>query len=171
MVLESKFIEDTNNQYSIRNDGVVISNRKNIILVKTNNYVCLGSSKKMCVSVLLKQYFGFKLCTKCNKQIFDLNRVKCKDCSPYGLYSPQRERNKEYQNSKLKVWKENNSESYKNLTLLHSKTNCETLSKSYIAHTLHIPVKNMTEELYQLTKTKILLIRLIKSKKQCQTQQ
>jgi len=165
--LETKFIEGTNEQYSIRNDGEVIGHKKNILLKKHRNHVCLGSSKnKVCVSALLKKYFNFTLCTKCKKRIFELNRCKCEDCSPYGLYTSQK--NKDYNKSKLKKWKESNKENYLNLTQLHSKRNIESLSRSYIAHTLKIPVKDLTEELYQLTKTKILLIRLIKSKRKCQ---
>ena len=172
MELESKFIEGTNNQYSIRNDGVVISHKRNRILKKQKNYVCVGSSaNKLSISTLLKKYFGFRYCSKCNEKMTNLNKLKCEKCSPYGHYHYISHIDKEYQSLKSKAWRESNKEHYQNITLLHSEKNKESLSRSYIAHTLHIPVKDMTEELYELAKAKILLIRLIKSKKKCQTQQ
>ena len=149
MELESKFIEGTDNQYSIRNDGVIISHYlktrgvnsyrdKELPIHKYNNCFIYIQGKKKTVSnqVLLFQYFGFKRCLKCNNKHHNIKNLICIPCD--------QERMKQ--------------DEIKRQTLLN---------KSYVAKCLQITVEIMDEELYQSQKAIIKIKRSIAQKLNC----
>jgi hypothetical protein len=99
--METKFIENTNEQYSIREDGVVIRhytrnyniNTKTIdkivlnieILRDNKGVVFIGNGKRVSVNKLLRLYFKHVYCIKCNSKVEDLGigkRTKslCNNC-------------------------------------------------------------------------------------------
>lgn len=93
--LKTKFIEGTNNQYSIRNDGEVIMHYKltwkgnktaisvdKIMRKYCNTYVTISKEgKNIClvINTLLIKYFNYKLCTKCGSIKSALNHI-CDSC-------------------------------------------------------------------------------------------
>jgi hypothetical protein len=138
--LETKFIEGTNNQYSIRNDGVVIQHFKYHAtgrtlfkereLIKFKNGSCTLTLNKRNVSFSLranlKKYFNIKYCTDCNCLVeFTNNSYQCDQC------------------------KVNNKETNR-------------FSKAYMARIMRMPVQDLDEELYQAAKTRLILKRKLK---------
>jgi hypothetical protein len=95
--MKSKFIKHTNKQYSIREDGEVIMHYKltyarnktrigiNKLMTKygkNSKYVTIvkdSVNKSITINTLLKEYFGYTLCTQCNCKITD-GGVKCIKC-------------------------------------------------------------------------------------------
>jgi hypothetical protein len=147
--LETKFIEGTDNQYSIRNDGVIISHylktrginsyRDKILTVHTYNNCSIyieGKKKTVSPQILLFQYFGFRRCIKCNEKHYTIENLICTSCD--------RERMKQ--------------DEEKRQTLL---------TRSYIAKCLQIPIEIMDEELYQSQKAIIKIKRNIAQKLNC----
>lgn len=153
-MLESKFIEGTNEQYSIRNDGVVIihykkqritntrtdiivinkplTSRKNRVDIRINNKVVRQS-----IGRLLIQYFNFNYCLNCkNSFIPNRSTVCCDTCR--------------------KVNRKRSSNNYAKESVILIKDN-------YIATALKIPVSLLTEDLKQAYRTKISLTRKIKT--------
>jgi hypothetical protein len=189
--LETKFIKDTNNQYSIRNDGVVISHylycarynktvfRDKILAFKNNKdqAKCATPSvllyinkqgKSMSVQKLLLKYFNFTFCSNCKaKMLFseESNKRFCINCR-------SKTDKKQYASNYVKThadkYAEYNKKSrIKNLSRLKpleiekSKQQIKTLAKSYVAACLRIPTALLTEELYDNCKKTILLKREI----------
>ena len=191
MELQSKFIENTNEQYSIRNDGVVISHyfycarydktifRDKILSFKNNKEqakcatpsVSLFVNKKaksMSVQKLLLQYFNFTLCSRCKSQILHsekVSKILCVDCRSK---TDMKQYSINYIKTHADKYAEYNKKSrLKNLTRLKplelekSRNQTKTLAKSYVAAILRIPTSLLTEELYQHHKKTILLRREI----------
>ena len=165
MELESKFIEGTNNQYSIRNDGVVIGHYR---------YDKWGN--KLIKNRVIKSYTRYKKNSITVVAIFGF---------PQKQHSV-RELMETYFNiegipSKILGYKDENKENYhlSNLYYVQPKDIREVnksardkaisnITKWYVASKLGLPVSSLTNELYELHKALILLKRLIKSKKKCQ---
>lgn len=168
MALESKFIEGTDNQYSIRNDGVVISHyryhftgivkyeipvEKKPLYHKNAPYInlcCNHKIKHTTIRSLLKSAFGIVKCKDCNNTIEE--GIKCKDC-----------KNKTRAILSAK-WAKNNPDTLKKARKISRELNVETVSKSYVAGFLNMPVKELLEipGLYEAAKTRILIKRKIK---------
>jgi ribosomal protein S27E len=168
MILESKFIEGTNNQYSIRNDGVIFTHyryhftgiveyekpiEKRLLYHKEAPYVNLcsnGKIKHTTVRSLLKSYFGKVKCLTCNNDI--TKGIKCQTCKNKTLVIVNAR------------WRVNNPELIKESRRISRELNVETVSKSYVAGFLNIPVKELLEipGLYEAAKTRILIKRKIK---------
>ena len=138
--IETKFIEGTNEQYSIRNDGAVIQHFKHHAtgktinkerkLTKFKNGSCTLTLNKTNVSFSIRanliKYFNIKYCTECNALIeFKNNLYQCDTC---------RIKNKEI----------------------------NRFSKAYIARIMRMRVKDVDEELYQIAKTRLIIKRKLK---------
>ena len=86
--MKTKFIEGTNKQYSIREEGKVISHKKSgdKVLKIVKGQVSLsvhGVSTNVFISYLLKQYFNYFMCKSCNTKVKGNEKkrslcVKCK---------------------------------------------------------------------------------------------
>jgi hypothetical protein len=141
--METKFIEGTNQQYSIREDGVVISHHRNNgrggisyknkeMVSKTNKYVVhlRINNKNISYSIrkLLIKYHNNVKCKLCNNIITNYKEFICRECD------------------KAQHRKD-------------SKKNTARLTPSYIASLLRIKVKDLSEELYLHHKNQILLRR------------
>lgn len=168
MTLESKFIEGTNNQYSIRNDGVVFSHyryhftgivkhkapiEKKLLYHKDAPYInlcCNHKIKHTTIRSLLKSAFGIVKCKDCNNTIKE--GIKCKDC-----------KNKT-RATVVARWAKNNPDTLKKARKISRELNVNTISKAYVAGFLNIPVKDLLEipGLYEAAKTRILIKRKIK---------
>lgn len=165
--MQSHFIKDTKEQYSIREDGVVIRHYRVRFNANTREYytehkeyISLGSrivtivvngiKKQATISVLLRDHFGFCFCTSCKDKVESTHstRTMCDKCK-----RPRTEITKE--------WWANNEDK----RIGYYNKNIKDLSKSYVAQILHIPLKDLSEELYQLKKI------VIKTKRLCLQQQ
>lgn len=136
--LETKFIEGTNNQYSIRNDGVVIRHyryyQKKLVfkdIIITGDFICHKAKDiKINREALIKKYFG-KICKYCNQFLpttsFLKHRLVCVNC-----------KNKIASNKR------------------------ESLTSNYVAKSLKIFPSLLTEDIYQAAKTRISIKRKIK---------
>ena len=131
--METKFIEGTNQQYSIREDSVIVRHYyksrwktityKDVILTKKIQYI-LNKNTKLTLGhkFIMFKYFGVKCkIKKCNNKISSLLRKKCDDCA------------------------------YKHKTILQKKLNQEAIinvNKAYIASNLKISVKDLSNKMY-----------------------
>jgi hypothetical protein len=228
MILESKFIEGTNNQYSIRNDGVVISHyiHKYNINLKTMSIFYRDKiikprlkqrTNNIMVSVPINNVFKEVNVKNLVAKAFNMPNpyinkgssilLYYKDSNPFNcsydnlyykakadckIYTNEQEKkedlierkrkqsyiryknlSKEQQLHKMevtKLWQNNNMEKVSKIRKINGKRHTETITKCYVAAKLHMLTKDLSEELYTLYKNTLLLHRLIKSKKQCQTQ-
>ena len=167
-MLESKFIEGTNEQYSIRYDGVVFSHyryhfsgivkfetpvEKNPLYHKNAPYInlcCNNKIKHTTIRSLLKSHFGIVKCKDCDNNITE--GIKCKDCKnkTRAIVSAR--------------WAKNNPDTLKKARKISRELNVETISKAYVAGFLNISVKELSEipGLYEAAKTRILIKRKLK---------
>jgi hypothetical protein len=99
--METKFIEGTNQQYSIREDGFIIEHCYSIkmdIIVshydKTTLSCILHTPKKKWVAIntLLYKAFNYRLCTHCKTQIFNKNKYLCETCTIDRKLNPDNKR-------------------------------------------------------------------------------
>jgi hypothetical protein len=151
--METKFIEDTNEQYSIREDGNVIKHYKKqrisntiTIDIETNNIIkvlkgnCIdihfnGKAKRLSISNLLTEYFGYSICNQCsNKFIPNISPVKCDCC---------RDTNRNISSNN------------------YGKKATTELTRNYIANTLNISIDKLTDDLYYHHKSLLELKRKI----------
>ena len=159
MILETKFIEGTDNQYSIRNDGVVISNRFGKQLSFSNSWksvtVYMNKKPKILASNrLLEQYFGYHLCTSCNDKIYkDERRIKCVNCHCLGLKNRNEARIK---------WRTENPILFKAQAKRKNDHARNTISRGYISTILKIQAQDLNEEFYQAAKTRLIIKRKLK---------
>lgn len=166
-MLESKFIEGTNNQYSIRNDGVVIRHyrlRKGKIFFKDS--LVYGSSKEMMITffsqtplqytisrrVLLKNYFGYFYCKECNCKVYNKSKSSyhCDTCVDINTKESHKTTIRNKRNNILAKKKEYNKKISKELT------------DSYIINILNMSAKDCTPNIINAQRTKITLIRKLK---------
>ena len=166
MILESKFIEGTNNQYSIRNDGVVISHYKfyknqcssgkivrDYIFKPVGKYGYVYPHKGYIVNpqLLLAKYFGFRFCAECKEKFSSpaIKNTKCDKCK------------RERVNRQCQKWRKQNKEKRKIGQDRYTKQSIEDISTNYVARRLGIPVSSLSTEAYEeykiLLKTKRLL--------------
>jgi hypothetical protein len=163
--METKFIEGTNEQYSIREDGVVIrhwgihssgsiSNKEKILKgyfdKKTNTIKVCINNKEHLLKTLMGKYFNIKnpydidvpLCYKDNNSL---------NCSLNNLY---------YRKPKEKT----PIEYYHNSNGKYNDRMVTKLSRSYIAHRAGIKTKDLTNEHYIFYKQLIILKRKLNIK-------
>jgi hypothetical protein len=138
--METKFIEGTNQQYSIREDGFVIRNyltsHGKIVYtsreVKSNknsiNLNTINGRKRFTLSLLMKQYYDGVECEHCeNKVTLKYKRI-CENCEL-------------------------------TINTRAKKNSIKKVSKWYVAKLLDISIKELTEELYNHHKKLILFKR------------
>jgi hypothetical protein len=186
--MKSHFIKDTNEQYSIREDGVIVrhyrlSPKKGIVYqekvltvytAKNNNYQYLklrvkGKYKGIALTTLLFKYLNYTLCVECKEKIKGLSgsRRLCPTCKQ----SQQESSLKHYWRDpkaaylKGKKWKSNNLDKVKEWSNASSKREVDRMSRNYISKLLKIPIEDLSNELYQLKKI------TLKTKRLCQQKQ
>lgn len=156
MTLESKFIEGTNNQYSIRNDGVIIkhwhvrANKKifyedRILVTCSKGKVqttTFGKHKTFVIKTLLKKYFNSVSCKSdnCNNTVERRLQQYCNSCIAI-------------RNHKC--------------SLNNQSKGREVISKTYAANKLKIPISYLTQEMYEEYKALLLVKRLLVQKNNC----
>ena len=193
MELQTKFIEGTDEQYSIREDGVVFrhyifyhnhsTNKihkvfKELQLKKTiyPTYSIRIGTKVHIISkakTLLK-HFGFKYCKKCNQKIHineNCNDLLCKECKIESVkkhykQSNERQKNmsKELQRTYWLNYKKNNPENYKITCKKSADKKTETITKGYVANILEISLTELSDSLYEEKKKLLLFKREIAKK-------
>ena len=151
MELQTKFIEGTDEQYSIREDGVVISHYRFLRNLKKEYRTLLlsGSKDKKCTTIqygikgkmytknaLLITYFGFKKCYTCETAVKNILHSYCKDCIKI--------RDKE----STKKYRKNNPIKVKEQAKKGHLKDRDTVNKAYVACLLSLPVSLITDELY-----------------------
>lgn len=171
MTLESKFIEGTNNQYSIRNDGVIIRhhslfkgkvvNVKDVFFKHKNNLLekttIIINGKPLTTSIrsILKKTFGYTYCLLCNEKMFNIHQKHCEECQ------------KKTRNRIRDQWMKDNIKRRKELNIKHHLLNKEAITKSYVASNLKIPINSISEEDYQEYKILLQTKRLLAQKLNC----
>jgi hypothetical protein len=180
MELQTKFIEGTNEQYSIREDGAVFSNyakriirNKEYILYKT---IQLKPTKSNCIKIdnykvgnsisnLIFKHFGYCICKQCNKKL-EYNSVQhmCKECAKNNIILS---RKKFYNNNKEKYknyniqYKKANPEKHKEIRLEATRKVARIITKSYVSKLLPLSIKDITDEIYHLHRNTLLFKRQI----------
>ena len=184
--LETKFIEDTNHQYSIQEDGALIRHFKqfrikgggyetiretivvpytkapnrNCLFFKTN---CNGKTLRFSKNVLLAKYFGYMFCPQCTQKTETTKYIKiCCTCA------------KKNANKNSQKWKKMNPEKYKEcLSKSYHKNRSKNapkriaklkeqrsiISRNYAASRLNISISDLTDEIYESFKKTLLLKR------------
>jgi hypothetical protein len=165
--LETKFIKDTNNQYSIRNDGVVIihykkgnvkgarqycerimnvrayPNKKNPNKAMHPSLVING--RLFPLKTLILKYFPIEK-TELNKRQVGYKDNNIFNCSVDNLY-----------------YLENKPKSHIiSVSKKRNKKHIDNLSRSYISSKLGTTISEMPDEMYQAMKKRILIKRKLK---------
>jgi hypothetical protein len=174
MELQSKFIEGTNEQYSIRNDGVIISHytlsghvctmrdkvisqrklssQKYITFVSTI-YV-IGIQRDVRVESLLYKYFNIQYCRDCSSCVENSKRkYYCTTCD------------KIHTSVKNNRWRDNNIDKVKKAYLANGLKKRTEITRHYVSTNLNMSVKDVSDELYKAAKTNLILKRKIKQLK------
>lgn len=173
--METKFIEGTNEQYSIREDGVVINhNTKKILNIDKNvNKFTIypnGVKKEMRRSTLLKKYFNItnlyvdnysKTHYQVNKdKILEYSRKKYKN-----NLNKIKEKSRKYylENSdklkeKARIYNQNNPEKCQK----RQENNRKNITPYYIASIFNITVSELDDTDYQIAKKRIEIKRQLK---------
>jgi len=182
--METKFIEGTNEQYSIREDGVVIRHykkEKNNIVHYNNKFLKLqnknmyelyfdGVCKKISRNTLLKKMFNYVFCNKCDNRITSSSRqITCNNCKKEKSIINRKsypEKSKEWNKKnpeKVRLYKkkarQNNLEHYKQKEKEYRKKEVETVTKSYVASKIRVSVNDLTNDIYQEYRNLIFLKR------------
>jgi hypothetical protein len=138
--METRFIKDTNEQYSIREDGAVINNNTGYILKqntsKKSAFVDININskyKRVRPNLLLAEYFNVKTCFSCTEtKVFSdflNNQNNCKRC----LNIKDNKRKRENGQMKIATIKKR-----------------DLITKSYVANKLlKLKVSEMSEEMYK----------------------
>lgn len=180
--MKTKFIENTNEQYSIREDGVVIKHYKKFYSKKRGHRIIFKDeevkvskvnksvniyynkiNKNITIKQLLFKYFNYCICKKCNFKIKEnLPQGICSNCLKLNIKESKKKyflKNTEKTYKKAKIWRDNNPERIKLLRKKTTQKQMLTISKNYIAHSLKISVKDLTDDLYHHHRDLILLKR------------
>ena len=179
MVLESKFIEGTNNQYSIRNDGVVISHyslsggvltkREKLISKKLKknqiykSYISTiyiqGIQRDIRIETLLFKYFNIQTCRECEEEIINNKRTYlCPSCK------------KSHTSVNQDKWKTKNPDKQKKYCSISNTKKRQNITKSYMSSLLKMPVEDISEELFEDFKNTLKVKRLLAQKLNCSIQ-
>lgn len=163
--MKTKYIKETNKQYSIREDGRVIkhNNNKNIILgypfkksysIRINEKVIT-----LTTSTLLKKYFNYIICNICHNKTYnkiDLDKKKprmCNNCS------------KQRRILAVSNWKKKNPIQHKKHQTTQSIRHSITLSDNYIMNVLNV-IKIVTpKQLIKAKRQQLILHRTLKQLK------
>jgi len=190
--METKFIEGTNEQYSIREDGAVIrhylkkghgNNQKPWIEYNDVEMLYKQHPQRQCISViircngktysffknsLLSKYFNIIICPQCKNVINVIKHKRvCKTCihkNVNDLQKKARRTNPLLYRSLQKKFYDNNREKMLIYHKEREKVNRITITKNYVANKLEIPVALLTDELYQNHKATLLVKRKLAEK-------
>jgi hypothetical protein len=165
MELQTKFIEGTNEQYSIREDGAVFKNHvvriiegKEHIIYKRTQRKISGSSMNITkykistsIKILIFNHFGYCICKKCNKKVdYLLNANACKECIKYGFVVNHRtyyNKNKEKHAKYVREYQKNNIEKCKIWRKKAIAKSNEKIQRHVASQFLKIPPKDIPDEL------------------------
>jgi hypothetical protein len=190
--METKFIEGTNKQYSIREDGVIIRhylkkgcgyNQTPWIEYKDVEMLYKKHPQRKCMSVivrsnkktyqffknsLLSKYFNIIICPQC-ENVINVSKHKrvCKTCihkNVNDLQKKARRVNPLLYRSLQKNFYDNNREKMLIYHKEREKVNRIIITKNYVASKLEIPVVLLTDELYQNYKATLLVKRKLSKK-------
>ena len=151
--MKSHYIEGTNQQYSIREDGIIIRHylfnykaNKNIYKEKickifdANGHAMVTiminrKRKSFCITTLLKSYFNYTFCIRCNSKfnVTNIGEYVCKEC-------------------------------HKNTQNKFNKKRKENLDNNYLLSTLGLKKDECPKELIELQRITIKTKRLLSSK-------
>lgn len=184
--LQTKFIEGTNQQYSIREDGALVRHFKKIRVkgggfqaihedvvvpyTKAPNRNCLiavvnsnGKLWSFAKNSLLAKYFGYILCPQCTQKIETTKHVRlCSSC----VKKNANETNGRWRKRNPLKYKECVSKSYhkhkkkyapKHLAKLEQQR--AVVSRNYAASKLMISISDLTDDIYESFKKTLLLKR------------
>lgn len=157
--MKSHFIKDTNEKYSIREDGIIISHKKKgDKIIKTYKGFAVLSVNNTRINVfityLIKTYFNYFLCKSCNSKVQgnEKKRTLCNKC-------------------KISV-KESNAKYFKNITdlgkkkrLLYKRKSIIELKDFYIKDKLKVTNINIPKEIIQSKRQQLLFHRQLKQLK------
>ena len=189
--MKTKFIEETDKQYSIREDGKVIRHYKwlgrkeyghqefkdLIISYKKHpkrdcKYIVVRSNGKtfnFFANSLLSKYFGFIICPECKKSIqTDVHLRKCKSCVKSNEYEARMNWRSKNKNAVLKSQRKNY---LKNIDHYRSKHNKKThdLHDDYLANKIKVKKEYLSKELLGLKRNQLKLHRELKNYKKNDT--
>ena len=184
MELERKFIKGTNKQYSMTEDGIFLSHYrkrvihgKEIIVNKVRQLIINKSTnqvkifdKGVSVKILIFEHFGYSFCKQCNKKLdYNPRSAICKEClKENDIASMKKYNSSDYaikkKSADVKKYKKNNPELYKATHKKAAKKLKEKVTKGYVAACLAMPVKDVTDELYELHRNTLLFKRELAKK-------
>lgn len=185
--MKTKFIEGTNNQFSVREDGNVIRNYKwkgrkeygNIeykkVILKYKKHPkrkvdylavrCNNKTFNWFKNSLLSNYFNFIVCPQCNDKIQTDKHIRvCSECIKKNVY------NKNFK------WKKNNKELYRLSQKKHynkfkenyrelANNKTKSLKDSYVISKLKIPTIFSNDNIINLKRNQLMLHREFKKEK------
>jgi hypothetical protein len=176
----TKFIEGTNEQYSVREDGVVLSHYRNRYSRVKNKYyidyavVEMTPNENNAVTILKKQrnvksllfvYFGYVFCKQCGcKSTNYLNKNLCKTCIRKNKNARKRQfflKNLDEYKKRRREYRKKNPEAYAEMARKAAKKRSSNLVKNYVASSLNLSVKDLSDELYEHHKKLILFKRQV----------
>ena len=153
MELQTKFIEGTDEQYSIREDGVVFKNYVIKTIKKEKNIIYKEKTQKKpfknainiqrykistSIKILIFNHFKYCICKKCNKKVdYLINKSACKECIKHAFKIHRKtyyDKNKEKLKNHIKEYQKNNVEKYtvsrkKSRAKLNEKGRIDTASQ------------------------------------------
>jgi hypothetical protein len=172
--MKTHFIENTNKQYSIREDGQVIINYTkyankiqkvnkvlNVYYKKNKNYLTptvsirINNKKTvLLIETLLYKYFNIQKCRKCNSSISHKDRKwLCFKCNYINhLFFVKRYAN-------------NNKDKVSNIQKKHSIIRINSLKNSYVAGLLNTPQDILPNNIINAKKQQLLFHRTLKKLK------
>jgi hypothetical protein len=184
MELERKFINGTNEQYSMTEDGIFLSHYRRkivhgkeiivnkvrqLIINKSTNQVKIFN-KGVSVKILIFEHFGYSFCKQCNKKLdYNPRSAICKECLKENYATWLKKYNSsDYAIKKRSVDKKkyikNNPEVYKAMQKRAAKKITEKVTKGYVATCLAMRVEDITDELYELHRNTLLFKRELAKK-------
>jgi hypothetical protein len=166
MELQTKFIEGTNEQYSIREDGAIIryyTKKRNksieillnpIVLIPKTGKLLMninGIPKNVSISILLFNYFlnNITKCKQCNEKMQYVKHTKsvCKKCIAKNM------------RGNTQRWRNKNIEKARESGKKTQKKSVKAITKYYVSCLLGISVKDLSNEAYNLYKNALLFKR------------
>ena len=168
--MKTKFIEGTNKQYSIREDGVIISNyidhysgftksftrkyRAKELKPNKDGKVTFriggrkGQSKIVTISILMKKYYNGVKCHRCDNMITKKYHKVCNNCKA------------KITEETSKKWKLSNLDKCEK----YKKDRVDKIPKNYIASLLGLKLHEITDEFYENYKATLLVKRKLAEK-------
>ena len=160
------YIKDTNEQYSIREDGIVVSHKRKLDKklsttvrndhVYKSEIVCLyinGKQINIRVETLMFNYFNINTCRNCKNTFINVKRKYLCPCCE-----------KSHNEINMKKWLDNNPDKKKKYTKEGNQRSRKKLTNSYVRSVLKLNKQAAPLELIELERANIKLKRLLASK-------